>query len=108
MPELKVFRNEKGQIVGNLYPDMIYRKEITSKHFMHKFGNGIGIDESIIKELKALGCKEVRVINKDNLNIYHTTLENLENGIPVNFEGRQRILPIDKWEKEDRNNLKLI
>lgn len=64
-----LYRNYKGQIVGELKGDYYYKDVDSRKHFMYKF-NGYGIDKHIIKQLSEAECKGIYIREKDTGDIY--------------------------------------
>ena len=64
------FTNSKGQIVGKLYPDNIFRKVVSrKKHFLLNH-QGWAIDEDIFRKLKATECIEIRIKDEDEGKVY--------------------------------------
>lgn len=93
----KTFYNNTGQMVGEL-KEGIYRKVVSKKlHFM-KVLNAWGIDERIVKELVDLGCREIRIRDKDTENIYSAPFNRFtEKGFVKDFASPQRFLTMKYW-----------
>lgn len=102
------FKNQKGQVVGEMH-DSIYRKKvIREKHLMKMFGS-YGIDADIFKKLVELKCKEIRVKEKDTDCIMSCSFETFANNkIMKNFDGPQFFLPSKFWTISNPNQQTLI
>ena len=90
----------KNKLIGKLSDDGIYRKAVNSKkHKMHIY-DGYGIEESIIKELKELNCKEIRIAEIDTGKLFKAPFSEWEeHGIVGDFQTVQRFLPIKHLEQ---------
>lgn len=59
-----------------------------SKHYVRKYG-GWGIGEDVLEELKDLGVANIKFIDKENNEVFRTTLETfLQKGIRDSLGGR--------------------
>lgn len=90
----------KGKLVGKLFDDGIYRKQVVSTKHKMKIYNGYGIEEEIIKDLTEKNCKEIRIKELDTGDLYKSPFsEWLEHGIVADHQSIQRFLPIDNLEQ---------
>ena len=104
----KIFKNNRGRVIGWLNEETYYKKVKSTVHRMRNYGGAYGIDKNVIEEIRDK-CQLIRIMEVDTKNIYQSTLANfLEHSIGINFDGPQLILPLKFWEKEDNANLKLL
>ncbi len=92
-PMAKTFFNQKGQAIGTLDGE-IFRKVVDSKkHYMRIF-KGYGFEKTVVDELHALGCKEIRIKDEkgDVYRVPFTLL--IERGFTKNLETPQVFLPL--------------
>lgn len=62
-PRTQSFFNEKGQSIGSLR-DGIFRKRVKTKNLMQIY-NAYGIEKTVVEELEALGCQEIRLLDEE-------------------------------------------
>jgi hypothetical protein len=70
-----------------------------SRHFL-RTPPAIAIDSGVVRELKALGVQQVRVIDLESSKVYVAPLQYFDDhGITVNRgHGEQRALLLDQWQ----------
>lgn len=107
--EPKVYRNQKGQVVGEL-KEGIFRKKVNSSRHRLRIFPAYGLDAHILDDLELSGAKEIRLKETDTKNIYSTTIENFrKHHIAKNLShGLQVFLPLSKWSVESASQKKLI
>lgn len=85
----KIYRTKEGKIAGQLVNETYHKQVIRSKHLMKMF-NGYGIDADIFKDLKDIGCKDIRITEIDTGDNWVVSLEIFdEKKIEKDFQGLQ-------------------
>jgi len=73
-----IFRNQKGQMTGELLPDGVYEQRLNRPaHAFHSRGE-LAIDTAHLDSLKALGAVRVRKVFGDTGETFEATLDSFE------------------------------
>ena len=80
---MQQFLNKKGQVIGSLYDDGIFRKKVSREIHLYKRDNAWGMDEDVLKELPAK--TEIRILDMDTNIVYSTTKEVFASGSRIDY-----------------------
>lgn len=95
----KIFKNLKGQGIGQLEEDGVFRKSVSKEKHLMRIYNAFGIEESVIKDLSNLLCRAIEIEDRDSGDIYSVPFSLfLKEGFVRDYETEQRFLPLDFWE----------
>lgn len=73
-----LYKNKKGQAVGELKEDGVFRKRVDStKHYM-KIMSGYGLDKSILDSLQEKECVKIKIM-EDDKKVYEIALPDFLN-----------------------------
>lgn len=101
MAEVKVFRNNKGQVAG-WWKFGTYFKEVESSRHKMRLYDAYAISEEIVRQLDFLETKKIRLKERDTGRIYEADFDTLlRQGFVKNWDGRQRFLPLKHWKLEE-------
>lgn len=93
------FLNHQGKIVGKLWPDKVFRKEVSKKkHFLWSTKSW-AIDADILKKLQDNGCKEIRIKDNDEGIVYSIPLVDFQfQSELIDYgHGKQLAVPASKF-----------
>lgn len=95
---IKTFYNDRGNPIGLLNDDLIFRKCVEGSKHLLKVMDAWGIDKNIVDELGTLKCKEIRIKDKETSIIYCVEISRfMEYAVERNFVGSQLFLPKKYW-----------
>ena len=80
---MQQFLNKKGQIIGSLYDDGIFRKKVSREINLYKRDNAWGMDADVLKELPEK--TEIRILDMDTNIVYITTKEVFAGGSRIDY-----------------------
>lgn len=113
MKVIKVYKNNKGQLIGKLWEDGVFRKEAkSSKHVMWMFkpDGAWGVDNEVHNDVFNDKIKELRILDHDTNQVYsvdaQTFVLNAESYQASEKDGLQWFLPMKYWtikELESKN-----
>jgi hypothetical protein len=95
--EIKRYTNPRGQIVGYMKEDKVYRREaVMSKHHLRMMGGAWGISMEIFNKLREDGCETIE-IKTDTGKTYTVSVSVMEvKGKRITLDDPQIVLP-DKF-----------
>lgn len=101
-----IYYNYKNQPVGEMRGTIYLKKVNSKKHFM-KIYQGYGISEVVFDQLKAEGCKEIRISTGEDL--YKISIEEFENHmIRAQHEDAQVFCPLKWFTMKDNKQRELL
>jgi hypothetical protein len=93
-----IFTNAKGQTIGLLHEDNIYRsKRKGSKHIL-RIMDAWGIDKAVYDSLLKQGCTELRIKDEEDNKVYSVSMNIFDKfSVTRDFDGEQMFLSRKFW-----------
>lgn len=95
-----IYKNQKGQIAGELGEDTAFRKKVDSKKHYMKIMSGYGIDTDILDSLKEDGCTKIKLL-ENSISVYEIPLDDfVEHSVERDFgHGKQSFCSLKFFTK---------
>lgn len=101
---MKNYKNKKGQGIGTLGKDRVFRKGVNSDKHLLKIMDAFGIELDVFNDLKKENCSEIRILDTKTGTIYSAKLDVWkEHSVERNFETTQVFLSRKFMEQDTIN-----
>ncbi len=106
METIKTYKNKRGQMIGWLSDDKVFRKKVNfNKHFFFKL-NSWALDKNVVDDLTQMDCVEIRLKDTKDGTIYSIALEVfLQAAVEDDYgHGKQYFVREKYWNQDVTNS----
>ena len=87
---MKSYTNSKGKLIGYLWPDGVFRKEVSGSKHLYRNESAWGLDKSILDDLPE--GTPIKIKDKEDGTIYITDKETFLTGTLADFGYGEQLL----------------
>lgn len=92
-PTVKEYKNAKGQKIGKLWADNIFRKQVDARKHLLKLFDAFGIEKTVYEDLDFEACAEIRILDTHTNIVYSAPFATWqEHSVERNFQTPQMFL----------------